>query len=87
MLYLLVLLVVGGLVAWWAFDVLGIGHRITRKGKYDEKRSSSRQGIPQVLVELRRSIDSETPDWVYLAVDNVVGNRQRMSYRGSRVRW
>ena len=37
--------------------------------KCDEKRLSSRRPIPLVLVELRRDIDSETPDWVSSAVD------------------
>ena len=34
-----------------------------------ERRSSVRRPIPQVLVELRQSIGSETPDWVGSAVD------------------
>ncbi len=69
MLYFLVFLIIGigGLVAWWVFDILGIGHRVTRKKKYDKKRESGRQAIPQVLVELRRNIDSATPDWINLA--------------------
>ncbi len=37
--------------------------------KYDKERSSSRQSIPEVSVELRRRADSETPDWVELAVN------------------
>ena len=37
--------------------------------KYFEKRLSYRQPIPGVLVELRRDVDSETPDWVGSAVD------------------
>ena len=41
--------------------------------KYDIERSSSRQSIPEVLVELRRNIDSETPDWVGSAVDIALG--------------
>ena len=66
---LLVLLVIGSVVAWLVFDILGIGHRITRKKKYDKERSSSRESITGVLVELRRRVDSETPDWVNLAVN------------------
>ena len=34
-----------------------------------ERRSSTRQAIPEVLVELRRNVHSETPDWVKSAVN------------------
>lgn len=34
-----------------------------------ERRSSSRRPIPHVLVELRKDVDAEAPDWVERAVD------------------
>lgn len=38
-------------------------------GQREERRRSARHPVPELLIELRRNVDSATPDWAASAVD------------------